>query len=85
MTTMMPVPLGGTHHMKCDAFTGWDAFIMPLCWRNLRLRLVAKKILRHHGSPKEVSPGQLTFSLPGEALVYTVSNAKGAVSAFKPA
>lgn len=81
---MMPTPTGGNHHMKCDAFTGLDAIILPLCPRWLRLRVVAKKILRHHGNPKEISPGQLTFSLPGEALVYTVSNAKGGVVTFKP-
>src|SRR5258706_2967657 len=39
---------GGTHHLQAQAFTGWDAFVLPLLPRGRRLRAVARKILRHH-------------------------------------
>lgn len=74
---------GGTHHMKIDIYNGVDSVVLPLLPRAIRLRVVAKKILRHYGSPKEVVAGAFTFSLPGESSVYEIADATGRVKPFR--
>lgn len=76
-------PRGGLHHLQAQHYAGIDAFLLPLLPRALRLRVVAWKILRHHGFPKELAPGSFTFSLPGESLVYEILG-PGRVQLYKP-
>lgn len=73
----------GEHHMKIDIYGGTDAVVLPMLPRSIRLRVVAKKILRRYGNPKEVIAGAFTFSLPGEALVYEITDATGRVKPFR--
>lgn len=81
---MMPtIPRGGAHHLQIHSFGGWDTFLLPLCPRALRLRLIARKILRHHANPTTVSPGSFTFSLPGETAVYEITSPRGSVVPFR--
>lgn len=82
---MMMVPRGGKSHVQAQAYGGVDAFLLPMVPRPWRLRIIAWKILRHFQFPKELSPGSLTFSLPGENLVYEITDPKGHVRPFKPA
>src|SRR5258706_14806582 len=81
---------GGTHHLQAQAFTGWDAFVLPLLPRGLRLRAVARKILRHHKivtkrvfrGKVEPVPAGFTFSLPGEMIPYEIVDTAGRVRPY---
>lgn len=80
---MMNLPRGGAHHIQAQMYGGLDALLLPLMPRPIRLRIVAWKILRHLGFPKDFSPGSFTFSLPGEQLVYEIADARAHVRPFK--
>ena len=73
---------GGAHHLQINGFTGLDVFLGWLP-RGLRLRLVARKILRHHGI-QEVTPGAFTFTLPGETAAYEIVDSEGNVRPWVP-
>lgn len=92
----MNPPFGGVHHLQAQAFTGRDAFVLPWLPRGLLLRVVARKILRHHKIKSmnrlfmwlarvKVEPmdaGTFTFSLPGESLPYEIVDTSGRVQAY---
>lgn len=65
-------------HFAANIFTGWD-FYLNFAPRYFRRRAIAKKLLRYFEitSPDKLKKDRLSFSLPGETIVYAVSDLKG--------
>ncbi len=67
----------GDLHFGIGAFTGLDRLLVALLPRKWLLMITGKKVLCHLGGAEAVRGRHVTFTLPGEGIVYEIRTGPG--------